>query len=98
MVSLKSYLRDKQLLIVIDNMEHLVAAAPALSELLMSAPRLKMLVTSRSTLQIYGEQQFVVPPLQMPEGDDAHRPLTWSVTRPYVCSWNVLGWSSPLSV
>jgi predicted ATPase/serine/threonine protein kinase len=55
-------------LLLIDNFEHLVAAAPILTELLALAPNLKLLVTSRAALRVYGEQEFPVPPLALPAG------------------------------
>jgi predicted ATPase/Tfp pilus assembly protein PilF/DNA-binding XRE family transcriptional regulator len=64
--SLKQYLRGKNLLLVLDNFEQVVEAAPAFSELLQSAPRLKILATSRVPLSIYGEYEFPVPPMQVP--------------------------------
>jgi predicted ATPase/DNA-binding XRE family transcriptional regulator len=65
--SLKTYLRDKQLLLLLDNFEHLLDAAPLVGELLAAAPRLKILVTSRARLQLYGEHEFPIPPLALPD-------------------------------
>ena len=59
-------LRHKACLLVLDNFEHVAAAAAALPPLLAAAPRLKVLVTSRAPLQLYGEQEFAVPPLALP--------------------------------
>ena len=64
--SLAKYLRDKQMLLVLDNFEHLLDAALDVSELLASCPRLKVLVTSRAPLRIRGEQEYLVPPLELP--------------------------------
>lgn len=61
-----SYIRDKQLLLVIDNFEQVLPAAPFLSTLLEAAPQIKILVTSRSVLGVYGEHDFAVPPLMLP--------------------------------
>src|SRR5437870_11252535 len=63
--SLKEYLRDLRtnLLLFFDNFEHLLAAVPAVAELLSIAPKLKVLVTSRAPLPIYGEHVFPVPSL-----------------------------------
>src|SRR5262249_16894230 len=63
---MKSYLRDRCLLLVLDNFEQLVEAAPVIGELLVTAPRVKVMVTSRVPLHIRGEKEFVVPPLQLP--------------------------------
>lgn len=64
---LKAYLHDKKLLLVLDNFEQLVAASTMVGELLQTAPGLKILVTSRSVLHLYEENEFVVPPLALPE-------------------------------
>ena len=65
--SLQDYLRDKQLLLVLDNFEQILPAAPLVSTLLVACRRLKVLVTSRATLHLYGEQEFPVPPLALPD-------------------------------
>lgn len=65
--SLKDYLRDKQMLLVLDNFEQVVSAAPLVTELLAAAPQLKVLVTSREVLHVYGEHEFPVPPLALPD-------------------------------
>ncbi len=65
--ALKAYLRDRQTLLVLDNFEQVVAAAPLLDELLAAAPRLKLLVSSREVLHLYGEQEYAVPPLALPD-------------------------------
>ncbi len=70
--TLKEYLRERQLLLVLDNFEQVVDAAPAIRELLAAAPRVSMLVTSREVLHLAGEQEFPVPPLALP--DPAHLP------------------------
>ncbi|HEV2113305.1 MAG TPA: protein kinase [Terriglobales bacterium] len=67
---LKDYLQDVRspLLILLDNFEHLLAAAPAIAECFSVAAQLKLMVTSRSRLHIYGEHEFPVPPLGLPGG------------------------------
>lgn len=67
--SVKKFLHDKQLLLVLDNFEQVLEAAPYVYELLESAPRLKVLVTSRALLNIRGEHEFQVPTLQLPDVD-----------------------------
>jgi predicted ATPase len=57
------YLRTKETLLVLDNLEQLLDAVPKLAELSGSAPGLKLLVTSRASLRVSGEQEFPVPPL-----------------------------------
>ena len=63
---IKELLRDREVLLVLDNFEHVLEAAPMLAELLAAAPRLKLLVTSRSALQLLGEQEYAVRPLAVP--------------------------------
>ena len=64
---LQAFLRDKQFLLVLDNFEQVLGAASQLTDLLAACPRLKMLVTSRFVLHVRGEQEFVVPPLAVPD-------------------------------
>ena len=59
-------LREQHLLLVLDNFEHVIAAAPHLAVLLEACPGVKMLVTSREALHLRAEQQFVAPPLALP--------------------------------
>ncbi|XXT15626.1 protein kinase [Sorangium sp. So ce429] len=61
------FLRDRRLLLVLDNLEHLTAAAPVVAHLAASCPRLSLLVTSRAALNLSGERRYVVPPLELPE-------------------------------
>jgi len=63
---LKNFLGDKQMLLVLDNFEQVVAAAPQIADLMASCPRPKFLVTSREALRIHGEREFPVPPLPLP--------------------------------
>ncbi len=72
--SLKDYLRDRQLLLLLDNFEQVVSAAPVLAELLLAAPRLHLLVTSRTSLHLSGEHEFMVPPLSLPDLRDLPPP------------------------
>jgi len=60
-------LRDKHLLLCLDNFEHLLPAAPQLTDLLSACPHLTMLVTSRAVLHVQGEHLFPVPPLAVPD-------------------------------
>ena len=64
--SLIEYLRDKRLLLVLDNFEQVVESAPALAQLLAYAQNLKLLVTSRALLRLSDEYNFPVPPLALP--------------------------------
>ena len=63
---LQEFFQTRQMLLVLDNFEHLLMAAPLLSELLQTAPDLSILATSRAKLRLYGEHEFVVPPLSLP--------------------------------
>lgn len=64
---LQAYLQHRQLLLVLDNFEQVVAAASLVASLLAQCSRLKILVTSRATLHLYGEQEFPIPPLALPD-------------------------------
>jgi len=64
---LKSYLQEQQLLLLLDNFEQLLPAAPLVAELLSACPDLKILVTSREVLHLRAEHQFPVPPLALPD-------------------------------
>jgi predicted ATPase len=67
---LKQNLQDSSrgpVLLVLDNLEQLVQAGPTLGELLAAGSNLKLIVTSRSPLHIYGEHEFPVPPLALPD-------------------------------
>jgi predicted ATPase/class 3 adenylate cyclase len=62
-------LREREMLLLLDNFEQVTAAAPETAELLAASPRLKLLVTSREALRVRGEHIFSVPPLELPETD-----------------------------
>jgi predicted ATPase/DNA-binding CsgD family transcriptional regulator len=64
---LKGSLRDKSLLLLLDNFEQVVGVAPLLVELLLDCPALKMLVTSRTVLRVRLEQELQVAPLVLPD-------------------------------
>jgi predicted ATPase len=63
------HLARRQMLLLLDNFEHLLGAASLITELLASSPKLKVLVTSRSPLRLVGEYEYQVSPLQVPEAD-----------------------------
>ncbi len=65
--SLRDYLRDKQILLLLDNFEQVISAAPLVADLLETSPHAKLLVTSRAALHIYGEYEFSVLPLALPD-------------------------------
>jgi predicted ATPase/transcriptional regulator with XRE-family HTH domain len=69
---LRGLLKNKRLLLVLDNFEHLLAAGPLVATLLAQAPAVKVLVTSRIPLHVYGEQEYPLSPLPLP--DPSHLP------------------------
>ncbi|MFL5697860.1 MAG: tetratricopeptide repeat protein [Ktedonobacteraceae bacterium] len=76
---LKAYLREQQLLLLLDNFEQVVTAAAVITELLVTCPDLKVLVTSRTSLRVRGEREFPVPPLALP--DPKHLPAIESLSQ-----------------
>lgn len=68
---LAAYLRERELLLLLDNCEQVIAAAPDLAALLAAAPRLRMLATTRAALHLTGEQIYAVPPLTVAAPGDA---------------------------
>jgi predicted ATPase/class 3 adenylate cyclase len=69
---LKSRLRDRQILLVLDNFEQVIPAAVGVAELIQHCPDLRVVVTSRETLRVRAERVFPVPPLSLP--DPRHAP------------------------
>jgi predicted ATPase/transcriptional regulator with XRE-family HTH domain len=75
-VSLAAAIGSRKLLLLLDNFEHLLGAAPLIAEVLATCPELVMLVTSRERLRLRGEREFAVHPLAVPDlqgaaGEDA---------------------------
>jgi predicted ATPase/DNA-binding XRE family transcriptional regulator len=68
----RTALRKRQMLLLLDNFEQVLDAAPAIAELLATCPRVKVVVTSRAVLRVRAEREFPVPPLAVP--DLAHLP------------------------
>jgi len=66
---LSKYLQERRMLLLIDNFEQVLEAAPLLVDLLSAAADLKILVTSREALGVYGETDYPVPPLSLPNID-----------------------------
>ena len=64
---LKAYLRNKRLLLILDNFEQVIDAALQVMDLLDACPKLKVLVTSRVVLHVRAEHEFAVPPLSLPD-------------------------------
>jgi predicted ATPase/DNA-binding SARP family transcriptional activator/Tfp pilus assembly protein PilF len=63
------FVRHRHALLVLDNFEHLLAAAPVVAELMATAPELRILVTSRAPLRVRGEHEYPVLPLSVPDRD-----------------------------
>ena len=76
--ALLAHLRSRRLLLVLDNFEQVMSAATVVADLLASAPGIKVLVTSRELLRVYGEHEFPVPPLPLP--DVNHLPMETAVS------------------
>ncbi len=68
--SVRAHLRERHMLLVLDNFEHVAAAAVLVVDLLTVCPRLTVLVTSRAPLHVRGEQTFAVSPLALPDPTD----------------------------
>jgi len=66
----KMYLSGKRMLLVLDNFEQVISAAPLVAELLITSPHLRIMVTSRAALRISGEQEYPVPPMTLPNPDE----------------------------
>ena len=69
-LGLQRFLARKKYLLFLDNFEHVIQSAPLVHDLLMAAPRLTLLVTSREPLNISGECEYLVPPLTLPDAED----------------------------
>jgi predicted ATPase len=63
---LAEIIRERRLLLVLDNLEHLLAVGPALADLLVACRRLTIVATSRARLGVYGEHVYPIPPLGLP--------------------------------
>lgn len=71
--ALHNYLADRKLLLVLDDFEHILPAARSIAHILAAAPGVKVLVTSRIVLHLSGENEFVVPPLRLPDIQDIQK-------------------------
>ena len=72
--TLKRFLVSRHLLLLLDNFEHLLEASPIVGELLAEAPQLSVLATSRECLHLYGEQEYLVSPLKLPNLNNHETP------------------------
>ena len=81
--SLARHIADKQLLLLVDNLEHVVDAAPEVASLLAGTRRLDVLLTSRTPAQLQGEHRYDVPPLQQPAAVELFTARARSVERTF---------------
>jgi predicted ATPase len=86
---LAEHIGSKRLLLLLDNFEHLVEAAPGVAELLRACPRLDVLVTSRAPLHVAGEWEYAVDPLLEPEAVALFGERARAVTKDFVPSEEV---------
>lgn len=63
------YLADREVLMVLDNFEHLPEGAPLVADLLSASPRLSIVATSRAPLRVSGERELPIPPMEVPDDD-----------------------------
>ena len=82
---------------MLDNFEQVVAGAPIVSDLLRSAPKLTVIVSSRAPLRISGEQEFPVPPLSLPAAGSTDVGDAHGRRRPCACSSSERWPSGPTS-
>ena len=75
---LQAFLREKQVLLVLDNFEQIVSAAEQVAALLTACPKLKIVVTSREVLHVRAEHEFAVPPLALPDPERLPDPVVLS--------------------
>lgn len=71
----KQYFREcgtSPVLLLLDNLEHILPASTLVAELIEASRTLKVLATSRSPLRVYGEHEFLVPPLEVPQANQMH--------------------------
>jgi predicted ATPase/DNA-binding CsgD family transcriptional regulator/DNA-binding XRE family transcriptional regulator len=72
---------EQRMLLVLDNFEQILAAAPVVSRLCAGCPNLTVLVTSRTPLQIAGEHVFELQPLELPPAQGGHAPSTYAAVQ-----------------
>ncbi len=93
--TLKGHLREGDMFLLLDNFEQVVSAAPLVAELLAAAPRLHVLVTSRTSLHLSGEHEFVVLPLPPPTRRTCRLSTVCPSTRLFASSQSYPGHCNP---
>ena len=93
---LRDWLHEREVLLVLDNLEQIEDAAGAVDALLADAPRIRVLATSRAPLHVAGEQEFGVPPFSVPAADGGSGHARGRPT-PSGYSSTGLGWCAPRS-
>lgn len=81
---LEAFLAERRLLLLLDNVEQIVTAAPTIAELLGTCPGLSALVTSRVRLRVSGEREYPVPPLTLPVPTAAAAPIASDAVQLFV--------------
>lgn len=71
---LEAAIGDRRILLVLDNLEHVIEAAPEIGKLIVRCPNLTVLATSRVPLRVYGEREFPVSPLELPAAESLSLP------------------------
>lgn len=74
----KSALRTREFLLILDNFEQILPARALISDLLAASPLLKIIITSRAALHIYGENEFIVPPLAIADIESVKGQQLWA--------------------
>lgn len=90
-IELLDYLREKQMLLLLDNFEHLLQAADFLKDVLETAPKVKILVTSRERVNLQGEWIFELKGLDVPNGERSHKPEGYSAVQLFMQSVRRIG-------
>lgn len=78
LAGLNAWLHTQELMLILDNFEQLLPAKSVITAMLTNSPQLKIIVTSRTALHLYGEHQFVIPPLVMSDIETEKDPQRWA--------------------
>ena len=83
---LKNYLRDRQILLIMDNFEHLLDAIPIINDILVTAPELNVIVTSREKLSLSGETVYAISGMNFPEWETTENALEYDAVKLFLQS------------